>query len=82
MFWIRLRSGIILVVLAVIFLVTGGPWLWGCLTAVSLIGLYELYRVVKIQNQPLGVMGYGAAVLYSLRVLWVTCCDLVPVYFF
>lgn len=82
MFWIRLRSGIILVVLAVIFLVAGGPWLWGCLTVVSLIGLYELYRVVEIHHQPLGWMGYTAAVLYSLRLLWVAGADRVPVYFF
>lgn len=82
MFWIRLRSGVILVVLAVIFLVAGGPWLWGCLTLISLIGLYELYRVVEVHNTPLGLVGYVAAVLYNLRLLLSPASDLVPVSFF
>ena len=73
MFWIRLRSGIILVVLAVIFLVAGGPWLWGCLTVVSLIGLYELYRVVEIHHQPLGWMGCGWPAQTGFRFIFSVC---------
>ena len=82
MFWIRLRSGIILVVLAVIFIVAGGTWLWGCLTVISMIGLYELYRVVKIHKTPLGAVGYISAFCYSLGLLLSSESDRMPVSFF
>ena len=82
MFWIRLRSGIILVVLAVIFIVAGGTWLWGCLTVISMIGLYELYRVVKIHKTPLGAVGYISAFCYSLGLLFSSESDRMPVSFF
>ena len=50
MFGVRLRSGIILVALALLTIISGGYVLFGTLLAISLIGLGELYRAAKIQK--------------------------------
>ncbi len=64
MFKTRLLSGIVLVIVLVVTVGIGGPLLYGILLSASLIGLTELYKVVKIQNQALGVAGYLAATGY------------------
>ncbi len=64
MFWTRLISGIILVLLALFFVITGGDALWAADVVISLIGLFELYRVLKIQDKPMGIAGYIAAAAY------------------
>ena len=69
MFGKRLISGIILVILALIFVVTGGSVLLAVTEIISLIGLFELYRALKIHNSPMGVVGYLAAVGY-FGLLW------------
>ncbi|MCI8832281.1 MAG: phosphatidate cytidylyltransferase [Lachnospiraceae bacterium] len=69
MFGKRLISGIILVILALIFVVTGGSVLLAVTEIISLIGLYELYRALKIHNSPMGMVGYLAAVGY-FGLLW------------
>ena len=48
MFKTRLISGICLVIIAVALIVTGGNVLLAALAAISLIGMFELYRVVGI----------------------------------
>ncbi|MDO4523374.1 MAG: phosphatidate cytidylyltransferase [Eubacteriales bacterium] len=48
MFWVRLRSGIILVVIALLTVISGGYILFGTTLAISLIGLGELYRAAGI----------------------------------
>ena len=53
MFWVRLRSGIILMVIAVFLLVMGGPVMNIGLLAVSLVGMYELYKVIDAADQGL-----------------------------
>ena len=45
MFTTRLISGIILVLLAVLFVGKGGLILFGVTALISLVGLFELYRV-------------------------------------
>ena len=52
MFKERLLSGIVLVILLLIFLITGGEILLAALGLVSLIGLFELFRALKIQKSP------------------------------
>ena len=47
MFRTRLISGIILVILAVIVVSTGGALLYGVTAVISLVGMFELYRVMK-----------------------------------
>ena len=58
MFTKRLVSGIILVILAIIIVGKGGALLYGVTALISLIGLFELYRVLKIEKNAMGVVGY------------------------
>lgn len=50
MFKTRLLSGIVLVILALVFIITGNDLLLAVTGIISLIGLYELYRVFKIEK--------------------------------
>ena len=73
MFKTRLLSGIVLVILALLLIITGGNVLLVSMAVISLIGLFELYRVFKIHDKPLGYVGYLAVVLYyaDLKFLFV-----------
>lgn len=67
MFRTRLISGIVLVAIALVVIITGGPLLAAVLLAVSLIGMNELYRALKVEESgfsPLAWAGYAGAVLY------------------
>lgn len=64
MFTKRLVSGIILVILAIIIVGSGGILLYVATAVISLIGLFELYRVMKIEKNLLGAVGYLTAVSY------------------
>ena len=64
MFVTRLISGIVLVAVALLTICSGGWILYGTLTIVSLIGMFELYRVMKLEKTPLAAVGYLAAALY------------------
>lgn len=64
MFTKRLISGIILVILAIIIVGAGGKLLYVTTALISLIGLFELYRVMKIEKNPLGMVGYLTALSY------------------
>ena len=66
-FLVRLGSGIVLVILALIFIITGGDFLLGVCGVVSLIGLFELYRVFHIEKSPAGILGYLAVIVYYLN---------------
>lgn len=66
MFWTRLLSGIILLIIALTTVISGGDVLFVTIALVSLIGLYELYKVVKIQNTMLGFAGYLVSLIYFL----------------
>ena len=67
MFKTRLLSGIVLVIIATALLLAGGEVLLGALFLISMIGLYELYRVIKMEKSLLAVVGYGAvAALYVM----------------
>ena len=67
--WKRLLSGIILVALMVVFIVPGGKLLWMGTLILSLIGVFELYRVEKIQKKLLGIVGYISTVVYYVMLL-------------
>ena len=68
MFRTRLISGIILVILAVIVVSTGGALLYGVTAVISLVGMFELYRVMGIEKKSLGLVGY----LAGYRIM--ACC--------
>ncbi len=68
MFKTRLLSGIVLVILALFFIISGGYILLGSTLVISLIGLFEFYRVFKIHNHSLGYVGYVACVLYYASI--------------
>ncbi len=64
MFATRLASGIVLVAIAVISILLGGDVWFGVVLFISLVGLYELYRVFHLERDLLGMLGYVFAVLY------------------
>ena len=49
MFWKRLMSSAVLVVLALIFLLTGGVWLGAATTILSLIAFRELMHACRVE---------------------------------
>lgn len=64
MFVTRLLSGILLMVIALVTLITGGNLLFFVLLLISLIGMTELYKVFGIEKKPPGIIGYIAAAAY------------------
>lgn len=69
MFKQRLISGIILVVIAFITLYYGGMLTFLVTAGISLVGMYELLRVIQIEKSALAVIAYAGAVLYYVLVL-------------
>lgn len=72
MFRTRLISGILLVILALLTIISGGYVLFFTLMGVSLIGMQELYRAMGVRKEHftlLEVAGYLCAVLYELAIL-------------
>ncbi len=84
MFKTRLISGIILVAAAIALLTLGGTVLAAGLGLISLIGMFELYRTVKAEKSLLGLVGYAAAVIYYLLLVFSgdPTVDSLPVIFF
>ena len=64
MFRTRLISGIVLVVLAILLVTKGGVLLYCVTAAISLIGMFELYRVMGIEKKAPGIAGYLACLGY------------------
>ena len=69
MFTTRLVSGIILVLLAILFVGKGGMLLFAVTAVISLIGLFEFYRVLGLQRRSLAAVGYLTALSYY-GILW------------
>lgn len=68
MFRTRLLSGIVLVAAALVFIISGGYVLLAVTALISLIGMYELYRVAGFERSLLAGIGYLAAILYYLNL--------------
>lgn len=64
MFVTRLASGVVLVIFAVLICVMGGALQFGVTLVLSLMGMFELYRVLQIEKTPLAYLSYGSAVIY------------------
>lgn len=70
MFWTRLASGIVLVVVAVLTIMAGGDIWFLLVSLLSLIGLYELYKTMNIEKTMLGYAGMLAAAFYCILLRW------------
>ncbi|MCI5856096.1 MAG: phosphatidate cytidylyltransferase [Agathobacter sp.] len=68
MFKTRLISGIVLVILAIACILAGGNILLGVTAAISVIGMFELYRVFRFEKSILAGACYVAAVLYYINL--------------
>ena len=71
MFKTRLISGIVLVIIALATIISGSWILFFTLLAVSLIGMRELYKVMKVSYEHVTVLelvGYLGAVLYYIAM--------------
>ena len=64
MFKTRLLSGILLIIIALLTIISGGDVLFATLLLISFIGMTEIYRVLDISGTLLGGLGYLAAAGY------------------
>lgn len=77
MFKTRLLSGILLVIIALATIITGGDVLFGTILLISIIGMTEIYKILDINKKFLGFAGYAAALGYFAllrfdKVDWIT----------
>ena len=70
MFKTRLISGIVLVILAIVFIGFGGELLAAGMGLISLVGMFELYRVLKMERTPLAMVCYAAMLAYYIALIW------------
>ena len=66
MFWTRLASGIVLVIVAFLTIMAGGNIWFLVVSLLSLIGLYELYKTMRIERTFPGWIGCITTVLYCI----------------
>ena len=72
MFKTRLLSGIVLVAVALLTIISGGYVLFFTLLGISLIGMQELYKAMKVRTDSfnaLEIAGYLAAVIYYILMM-------------
>lgn len=72
MFKTRLLSGIVLVLIALVTIISGGYVLYGTLLTISLIGVFEFYRVTGVQKKGdnlLAITGYAGVMFYYMTLL-------------
>lgn len=72
MFKTRLISSIVLMAITILIMLVGGPLLWVVLAAVSITGVYELFRVMKMEKSSMGYIGYLGVLWWGLAVAWTT----------
>ena len=80
MFWKRLASSAVLVVLALIFLILGGPVLGIVCTVLSLIAFHELTKACHVDEKgeekaliaagDIGIVLFGAVMILTKNMLW------------
>lgn len=64
MFKTRLLSGIILLIIAITVIMLGDNVLFGAVLVISLVGMAELYKIMKVEKSALGIIGYVTATAY------------------
>jgi phosphatidate cytidylyltransferase len=82
MFWTRLFSGIVLLAITIALVVLGGNFLFIALLIISLIGLMELYRIVKVNKAFPGMVGYVAGISFYLIMYFHLMQYQVPLFIF
>lgn len=70
MFWTRLASGIVLVVVAVLTIMAGGDIWFLLVSLLSVLGLYEVYKTMNIEKTMLGYAGFLATAFYCILLRW------------
>ncbi|MGN0240317.1 MAG: phosphatidate cytidylyltransferase, partial [Candidatus Weimeria sp.] len=70
MFWTRLLSGVVLVILALLLIIPGGIVLLISTCVISLIGLFEYYRALDLHKKSAALVGYAFTVLYYLNLFF------------
>lgn len=70
MFKTRLLSGIVLVILALFVIISGGSITLFSLLGISLIGMYELYRVFHLEKTSLAYISYLIAIVFYVSRLF------------
>ena len=65
----RVLSGVFLLLVMGSALFLGGWYLFFLCLFISLFGLFELYRVFKIEKSVLGIVGYSTTILYYVALL-------------
>ena len=68
MFFTRLISGVILLIIMIAAMVLGGDVLFFITALLAFIGLYELYKTYNIHKNMLGYAGMAGAVIYGAMV--------------
>ena len=63
MFITRLLSGIVLLAIIIAAGIFGGPVLWCLVTLISLLGVFEIYRMLKLHKTALGYAGFALCLL-------------------
>ena len=80
MFRTRLASGIVLMAVTITLMVYGGYPLFWVITAISLIGLYELYKAVGMEKTVPALAGYISSIVtdwlllkneYEYLLMWI-----------
>ena len=77
MFLTRLISGAVLLAAAFFLVNTGGIFLLLVSAVLALIGMYEFYRVIKIEKKNISYVGYIFAVIYYVFV-YIQSCGFIP----
>ncbi|MBR6897397.1 MAG: phosphatidate cytidylyltransferase [Lachnospiraceae bacterium] len=62
----RLISGVVLVIMALLLVGLGGWYLWATALFLSLVGMFEMYRVFGIHNRVPGYIGYVTVLAYYI----------------
>lgn len=68
MFRTRLISGIFLIAISLAVIIPGNEILLVSTCIISLIGLFEFYRVLNIEKASLGIIGYAFTILYFVQL--------------
>lgn len=69
-FLTRTLSGIVLIAILLVTFIMGGYVIFGFTLILSLIGLTEIYKTVRIEKTLLGIIGYISVLVYYGLVLW------------
>lgn len=70
MFKTRLISGILLTIIALLTIISGGHILFATILMISIIGMAELYKISDVNLKLPGFIGYAAAIAYYALLLF------------